>query len=164
MRIWYINMSWVDMKWLTSREQKTLYEMWQHESMHLKCYLNYKNENVYAKRGRSMVRMIFAVVQYNNDRCCLVVEWAFMFWFGHLVVWQYMKFWSASREYDYKPWVDIVSWILVGFQILEVLWKMITYMYRFIYKHMKIPEGFQLPEACTLNSREQYSIRLKSFL
>ena len=27
---------------------------------------------------------------------------------------------------------------------------------------MKIPEGFQLPEACTLNSREQYSIRLKS--
>ena len=27
---------------------------------------------------------------------------------------------------------------------------------------MKIPEGFQLPEACTLNSQEQYSIRLKS--
>ena len=135
MRFWYINMSWVDMEWLASREQKTLYEMWQHESMHLKCYLNYKNENAYAKRGRNMVRMIFAVVQYNNDRCCLVVEWAFMFWFGHLVVWQYMKFWSASREYDYKPWVDIVSWILVGFQILEVLWKMITYMYRFIYKH-----------------------------
>ena len=31
-----------------------------------------------------------------------------------------------------------------------------------MYKHMKISEGFQLPEACTLNSREQYSIRLKS--
>ena len=27
---------------------------------------------------------------------------------------------------------------------------------------MKIPEIFQLSEACTLNSREQYSIRLKS--
>ena len=27
---------------------------------------------------------------------------------------------------------------------------------------MEIPEGFQLSEACTLNSREQYSIRLKS--
>ena len=79
-----------------------------------------------------------------------------------LVVWQYMKFWCASREYDYKPWVYIVNWILEGFQILEVLWKMITYMYRFIYKHMKIPEGLQLSEACTLNSRKQYSIRLKS--
>ena len=27
---------------------------------------------------------------------------------------------------------------------------------------MKLPEGFQLPEAYTLNSQEQYSIRLKS--
>ena len=44
-----------------------------------------------------------------------------------------MKFWYASREYDYNSWVDIVSWILEGFQKLEVLFKMITYMYRCIY-------------------------------
>ena len=150
MRIWHIKMSWVDIKWLASRKQKTLYEMWQHESMHLKCYLNYKNENTYAKKGEKY--------DYNDFRSSSIMIDFVSWWNEHscfdLVVWQYMKFWCASREYDYKPWVDIVSWILEGFQILTVLWKMIT------YKHMKIPEGFQLPEACTLNSREQYSIRL----
>ena len=30
--------------------------------------------------------------------------------------------------------------------------------------YMKLPEGFKLPEACTLNSREQYSIRLNKSL
>ena len=81
----HINMSWVDIKWLASRKQKTQYEMWQHESMHLKCYLS---ENTNAKRGISMVRMIFVVVQYNNDRCCLMVEWTFMFWFGSLAIYE----------------------------------------------------------------------------
>ena len=54
----------------------------------------------------------------------------------HVLIWQSdnkWNFWYASREYDYNSWVNIVSWILKGFQKLEILFKMITYMYRCIY-------------------------------
>ena len=88
----------------------------------------------------------------SGDKFCLVVEWIFMF-----LIWQSdnkWNFWYAFREYDYNPWVDIVSWILEGFQKLKVLFKMIIYMYRCIYmiiwKYLKnLLEAFDL---CKYNS------------
>ena len=48
----------------------------------------------------------------------------------HITIWQSDNKWTfdiyVSKEYDYNPWLDIVSWILEEFQILEVLFKRIS--------------------------------------
>ena len=66
-----------------------------------------------------------------------------------------------------------MSWILEGFQILEVLFRMIAYVYRFIYEHMKLfeefarsiwfdsPKGLKFTEVNNLIDRFHLKERLK---